>query len=200
MPEGIPRGAAEGRGCAACVAAAGAGFQVMAPEGMPRCCAARELGVALAFGVCWCVLRGDALFPLGGDAAGASLGHLDEGEALEDADAEFVVFGSPHFEAEPEGGAAGFFDAAVYFHVVGEVGGAMVVDFVSHEDGVPALFGEFGVVDAEGRGHFGAAFFDPAQVGEVVHDAAAVGVVVHDLVGEGVLGCHGVGRVCGCRG
>jgi len=61
---------------------------------------------------------------------------------------------------------------------------------VAHQYQVAAFFCHVAVVHTQCNGHFGAGFFYPAQVGQIVYHAAGIGVVVHDAVIKGVLCVH----------
>lgn len=79
---------------------------------------------------------GVALRPIGGEAGGFSLGHLDEGESLAAGDEELGIGGAADFEGAPEADAFDFFEVAVDDEFVGEFGGFAIVDFGADDDGV----------------------------------------------------------------
>lgn len=135
--------------------------------------------------------------PVGGEADGFALGHLDEGERLATSDEELRVGGVADFEGAPEAGAFDFFEVAVDDEFVGEFGGFAVIDFGADDDRVELGLRHFTERHAEFGGEAGAGGFDHAEVSDVVDDAAAVGVEEHDFFaglnggGIGMKGGHG---------
>ena len=130
---------------------------------------------------------GGAVVPGFGDALGAALRHLHQGKALAHFHADLLAVISADFKYAPEAGFLHLFHPGVNLNLIAHEGGALVLHLVAHQHQVAVLLNESDEVDTDVRGHLGAAFFDPAQVSQVVHHAAAVGVVVHDIIVENKL-------------
>lgn len=136
--------------------------------------------------------------PFFGQADGAGVGELDEGQRLAARDEVRLVGGAADFEGAMEPDAFEAFEPAVDDEVVTEPGGPAVVDFGAEDDGELLALGHGAEVEAESGAEPSAAGFDEPEVGDIVDDAAGIGVEKHDfLVGierGGIVGGGGGGH------
>ena len=110
------------------------------------------------------------------------MGHLHQGKTLAYLHADLLGVIAADFKHAPEARFLHLLHPGVNLNLIAHEGGALVLHLVAYENEVAVLLNESEEVNADIRCHLGAAFLDPAQVGQVVHHAAAIGVVVHDVV------------------
>jgi hypothetical protein len=123
-----------------------------------------------------------ALFPpFRRDASRSSGRHTDKGKFLVSFDKQSPIGGSSHLEIAPEGRFFHSTNPAFGLNGISHDSGTDVINLMPDNDGKSLFLPQVTVIHTKAP-QLGPAFFDHAQVGEIVNDPSTVGIVKHDFI------------------